>query len=138
METERARILVVDDEEAQRMALAGMIALWGYDVQTAADGQEALEKLELFAAQVVITDIKMPRMDGEELLRRLKSNGGGPQGIVLTAHGGLEMAVNMIHGLGAFWFLEKGGQSQAPALRLLLTRALEQGGLAEHAQRLER
>src|SRR5580658_1452758 len=138
METERPRILVVDDEEAQRTALAGMIALWGYHVETAADGQEALEKLESFAAQVVVTDVKMPRMDGEELLRRLKSNGGGPQAIVLTAHGGLEMAVNMVHDLGAYWFLEKGGQSQAPALRLLLARAVDQGHLAEHAQRLER
>src|SRR6202167_942662 len=138
MQTQRPRVLVVDDEEAQRTALAGMIALWGYNVETAADGQEAIEKLESFPAQVVVTDIKMPRMDGEELVRRLKSNGGGPQAIVLTAHGGLEMAVNMVHDLGAFWFLEKGGQSQAPALRLLLGRAVEQGSLAEHAQRLER
>ena len=138
MEPERPRVLVVDDEEAQRSALAGMIALWGYSVETAADGQEALEKLESFPAQVVVTDIKMPRMDGEELLRRLKATGAGPQAIVLTAHGGLEMAVNMVHDLGAFWFLEKGGQSQAPALRLLLARAVEQGSLAEHAHRLER
>lgn len=138
MEHERARVLVVDDEEAQRSALAGMIGLWGYQVETAADGQEALEKLENFPAQVMITDVKMPRMDGEELLRRLKSNGAGPQSIVLTAHGGLEVAVNMVHDLGAFWFLEKGGQSQAPALRLLISRAVDQGQLAEHAHRLER
>ena len=138
METERAKVLVVDDEEAQRSALAGMIGLWGYQVETAADGQEALEKLESFPAQVMITDVKMPRMDGDELLRRLKTNGGGPQSIVLTAHGGLEVAVNMVHDLGAFWFLEKGGQSQAPALRLLISRAVEQGHLAEHATRLER
>src|SRR5579862_3893793 len=99
METERPRVLVVDDEEAQRSALAGMIALWGYQVETAADGQEALEKLENFHAQVVVTDVKMPRMDGEELLRRLKADGNGPQAIVLTAHGGLEVAVNMVHDL---------------------------------------
>ncbi len=138
MEQERARVLVVDDEEAQRSALAGMIGLWGYSVETAGDGVEALEKLETFPAQVVVTDVKMPRMDGEELLRRLKSDSGGPQAIVLTAHGGLEVAVNMVHDLGAFWFLEKGGQSQAPALRLLISRAVEQNRLAEHAQRLTR
>jgi len=138
MEQERARVLVVDDEEAQRSALAGMIGLWGYSVETAGDGLEALEKLENFPAQVVVTDVKMPRMDGEELLRRLKSDSGGPQAIVLTAHGGLEVAVNMVHDLGAFWFLEKGGQSQAPALRLLISRAVEQNRLAEHAQRLTR
>ena len=78
MEHERARVLVVDDEEAQRSALAGMIGLWGYQVETAADGQEALEKLETFPAQVMITDVKMPRMDGEELLRRLKGQRRGP------------------------------------------------------------
>ena len=128
----------MDDEEAQRSALAGMIGLWGYSVETAGDGVEALEKLENFPAQVVVTDVKMPRMDGEELLRRLKSESGGPQAIVLTAHGGLEVAVNMVHDLGAFWFLEKGGQSQAPALRLLIARAVEQNRLAEHAQRLTR
>lgn len=138
MEQERARVLVVDDEEAQRSALAGMIGLWGYSVETAGDGMEALEKLENFPAQVVVTDVKMPRMDGEELLRRLKSESGGPQAIVLTAHGGLEVAVNMVHDLGAFWFLEKGGQSQAPALRLLISRAVEQNRLAEHAHRLAR
>src|SRR5580704_4468205 len=138
MEHERSKVLVVDDEEAQRSALAGMIGLWGYQVETAADGQEALDKLENFPAQVMITDVKMPRMDGEELLRRLKANGAGPQSIVLTAHGGLEVAVNMVHDLGAYWFLEKGGQSQAPALRLLISRAVDQGHLAEHAHRLER
>ena len=131
-------MLVVDDEESQRTALASMLALWGYIVETAADGQEALDKLVSFRAHVIVTDLMMPRMDGHELLRRLKAQGNGPPAIVQTAFGNLETAVATIHDLGAFWFLEKGGQSQAPALRLLLTRAVEQGSLAEHAQRLER
>ena len=50
-----------------------MIALWGYAVETAADGQEALEKLASFGAHVMVTDLMMPRMDGDELLRRLKA-----------------------------------------------------------------
>jgi DNA-binding NtrC family response regulator len=126
----------VDDEESQRTALAGMIALWGYAVETAADGEEALEKLQSFGAHVLVTDLKMPRMDGMELLQRLRAGGGGPASIVLTAHGNLETAVSMIHDLGAFWFLEKPVQSAA--LRLLLERAVQQGRLAEHAERLER
>src|ERR1700722_15692501 len=138
METERpvTRVLVVDDEESQRTALASMLTLWGYVVETAADGQEALEKLATFDAHVMITDLMMPRMDGQELLRRLKAQGGGPPAIVQTAFGNLETAVATIHDLGAFWFLEKPVQSQA--LRLLLERAAAQGRLAEHAERLER
>src|SRR5690242_15697659 len=138
METERpvTRVLVVDDEESQRTALAGMIGLWGYEVETAGDGQEALEKLETFPANIIVTDLMMPRLDGSELLRRLKAQGGGPPAIVQTAFGNLETAVSTIHDLGAFWFLEKPVQSAA--LRLLLERAVQQGRLAEHAERLER
>src|ERR1700744_2448299 len=119
METERAvtRVLVVDDEESQRSALASMIALWGMSVETAADGQEALEKLASFDAHVIVTDLNMPRMSGQELLKRLKADGEGPPAIVLTAFGNLETAVSLVHELGAFWFLEKGGQSQAQSLR---------------------
>jgi DNA-binding NtrC family response regulator len=138
METERpvTRVLVVDDEESQRSALAGMIGLWGYTVETAADGQEALEKLATFDAHVVVTDLMMPRMNGQELLKRLKEQGGGPPAIVQTAFGNPETAIQTIHDLGAFWFLEKPVQSQV--LRLLLERAAAQGRLAEHAVRLER
>jgi DNA-binding NtrC family response regulator len=138
MDAERpaTRVLVVDDEESQRTALASMIALWGYAVETAADGIEALEKIQMFAPHVMVTDMMMPRLNGEDLLRRLKAQGGGPPAIVQTAFGNLETAVATIHDLGAFWFLEKPVQSQA--LRLLLERAAAQGRLAEHAERLER
>src|SRR5258708_4472579 len=107
MDNERARtrILVVDDEDNQRTALASMIALWGYSVETAADGQEALDKLATFPAHVLVTDLNMPRMSGQELLKRLKDQGDGPPAIVQTAFGNLETAVATIHDLGAFWFL---------------------------------
>jgi len=130
------RILVVDDEESQRTALASMIKLWGYSVETAADGVEALEKLATFNAHVIVTDLNMPRMNGQELLKRLNEEGDAPPAIVQTAYGNLETAVNMVHDLGAFWFLEKPVQSQA--LRLLLERAAAQEKLVEHAERLER
>src|SRR6204780_3290878 len=138
METLRdvTRVLVVDDEESQRTALASMIKLWGYWVETAADGQEALEKLATFGAHVIVTDLNMPRMTGQELLKRLKEEGDAPPAIVQTAYGSLETSVSMVHDLGAFWFLEKPVQSQA--LRLLLERAATQEKLAEHAERLER
>jgi DNA-binding NtrC family response regulator len=138
MQTERdiTRVLVVDDEESQRTALASMIKLWGYSVETAADGQEALDKLASFDAHVIVTDLNMPRMNGQELLKRLRDEGDAPPVIVQTAYGSLETSVSMVHDLGAFWFLEKPVQSQA--LRLLLERAATHEKLAEHAERLER
>ena len=93
-------------------------------------------KLASFGAHVIVTDLNMPRMNGQELLKRLKEDPDAPLAIVQTAYGSLETAVNMVHDLGAFWFLEKPVQSQA--LRLLLERAAAQEKLAEHAERLER
>jgi DNA-binding NtrC family response regulator len=135
-ERSRTRVLVVDDEESQRTALAAMIALWGYAVETASDGQEALDKLGASTFHVVVTDMMMPRMDGAELLKRLQGQAGAPPVIVQTAFGNLETSVTTVHDLGAFWFLEKPVQSQA--LKLLVERAAAQGRLAEHAERLER
>ncbi|MCC7174547.1 MAG: sigma-54-dependent Fis family transcriptional regulator [Bryobacterales bacterium] len=133
---EPVRVLIVDDEENQRLGLASMVAAWGYQAETAADGVEALEKLAVFPAQVMVTDLMMPRMDGSELLRRLNAQGGGPTAIVVTAFGNLETAVSIIHELGAFWFMEK--PIQARALRTLLERAAKQSKLAEEAERLQR
>jgi DNA-binding NtrC family response regulator len=136
MERSATRVLVVDDEESQRTALASMIALWGYAVETAADGHEALDMVASFGPHVIVTDLNMPRMSGQELLERLKAQGGGPPAIVQTAYGSLETALDTIHDLGAFWFLEKPVQSQA--LRLLLERAAAQSHLAERSELLER
>jgi DNA-binding NtrC family response regulator len=97
---------------------------------------DALEKLEHYPAQVILTDLMMPRMDGKELLKRLQEDGNAPPAIVLTAFGNLETALATIHDLGAYWFLEKPIQSRE--LRLLLERAASQSRLAEHAERLER
>ena len=68
-------VLIVDDEETQRAPLAAMLDAWGYKAETAGDGQEALEKLATFSANVIVTDLMMPRMDGFELLKRLARTG---------------------------------------------------------------
>ncbi len=129
-------VLIVDDEEDQRTGLASMVTSWGFKAETAADGREALEKLETFPAQVLVTDLMMPGMDGFELLRRLSALGGGPPAIVVTAFGNIETAIATIHELGAFWFLEK--PIQPRALQILLERAVSQRRLAEEADRLQR
>jgi len=130
------RVLIVDDEENQRLGLAAMVSAWGYEAQTAADGEEAIEKLASFPAQIMVTDLMMPRLDGAGLLRRLNAQGGAPTTIVVTAFGSLETAVSLIHELGAFWFMEK--PIQGGALRTLLERAASQAKLAEETERLQR
>src|ERR1700682_1841916 len=120
----KTRVLIADDEENQRLGLAKMVQSWGFTVETAADGQEALEKLNLLPVNVLVTDLMMPRMDGFELLKRLSAQGNGPPAIVLTAFGNIETAIQTMHDLGAFWFLEKPIQPQA--LKVLLERAASQ------------
>ena len=68
------KILIVDDEEPARQGLTALLARWGYDVDEAADGQEALAKAAAGLPAVVISDLVMPKMDGLELLRALKSD----------------------------------------------------------------
>jgi DNA-binding NtrC family response regulator len=75
-------------------------------------------------------------MDGTELLRNLRSQGGAPPVIMLTAFGNIETALSTMHELGAFWFLEK--PIQPPVLRFLLERAVAQDALSEETERLQR
>ena len=106
----RSRVLIVDDEENQRSALATMVAAWGYETEMAANGVEALAKLQNFSAHAIVTDLMMPQMDGKQLLSRL---GGSIPAIVVTAFGNIETSVNTVRDLGAFWFLEKPIQAHA-------------------------
>jgi CheY-like chemotaxis protein len=67
-----ARILIVEDDPHERQGLADLLSLWGYETETAADGSEALEKISSFNPAVVISDLRMPRVTGMELLRCTK------------------------------------------------------------------
>jgi DNA-binding NtrC family response regulator len=130
------RVLIADDEENQRAGLAKMVQSWGYAVETASDGQEALDKLSSVPVNVLVTDLMMPRMDGFELLKRLGMQGNAPPSIVLTAFGNVETAIQTMHDLGAFWFLEK--PIQPSALKVSLERAAMQSHLTEETERLYR
>jgi DNA-binding NtrC family response regulator len=112
------------------------VRAWGFQTETACDGQDALEKLAISTPNVILTDLKMPRVDGFELLRHINSEGPRIPAIVLTAFGSLETAIETIHNLGAFWFLEK--PIQPAALRVLLDRALSLGKLQRKTEVLER
>src|SRR5712692_8072485 len=93
----KTRVLIADDEDNQRAGLAKMIESWGFEVETAADGQEAFDKLAQTPVHVLITDLMMPRMDGFELLKRLGTAGSLPPTIVLTAFGNIETAIQTMH-----------------------------------------
>jgi DNA-binding NtrC family response regulator len=130
------RVLIVDDEATQRNGLAAMVSAWGMTPSTAADGQEALDKLAESPADVVVTDLNMPGMDGFEFLRRMREAGDMPPTIVVTAYGNVETAVKVVHEMDAFWFLEK--PIQAGVLQTLLRRAGAQAGLHAEKRSLER
>ncbi|MCQ4085346.1 response regulator transcription factor [Saccharibacillus sp. JS10] len=70
------KVLVVDDEPGIRNAIAYALKREGYDTDTAADGEEALEKVESFAPSVLVLDVMMPKMDGYEVCRRLENRNG--------------------------------------------------------------
>jgi two-component system response regulator AtoC len=87
-------ILVVDDEEKMRRLLEIMLTQLGYVVYQAADGQEALDFLSTQTVDLVITDLRMPEVDGIELLRQLREQKNDVSVIVVTAYGTVETAVN--------------------------------------------
>jgi DNA-binding NtrC family response regulator len=100
------RILIVEDEENERSGLGELIRAWGYDTETAADGLEALEKVASCNPGIVVTDLKMPRMDGMELLERLSAQPQPVAVILLTAQGSVQAAVSAMK-RGAYDFIEK-------------------------------
>jgi DNA-binding NtrC family response regulator len=117
------RILIVDDDERQRIALVAMLSDRDFETQVAADGQEALDRLKTFNADILVSDLVMPRMDGFELLRHLHERGDRTPAIALTGFGSMEKALSAVHDLKAFWYLEKPVEAQA--FRILLDRALQ-------------
>jgi len=130
------KVLIVDDEVSQRSGLAAMVSAWGMTAETAGDGNEALAKLNSFPADVILTDLNMPGLDGFGFLQRLRDSGEMPPTIVLTAFGNIETAVKTVHELGAYWFLEK--PIQPSTLDVLIRRAANVAGLRSEKRVLER
>jgi DNA-binding NtrC family response regulator len=121
------KVLIVEDEPHALMGLAELISGWGYRTETARDGVEGWEKALAFDPAIVVTDLKMPRMDGIGLLTKLAEEGSGLNAnlavIVLTAMGNIELAVDAMK-LGAYDFLQK--PVDATRLRTILANATRQ------------
>jgi two-component system, response regulator, stage 0 sporulation protein F len=84
-------ILIVDDQPGIRMLLDEVFSKEGFHTISAGNGFEALKKAEEFKPDLVLLDMKLPGMDGIEILKRLKNRGGGPQVVMMTAYGELDL-----------------------------------------------
>src|SRR5512142_543171 len=104
--TRHGRILVVDDEVNARTALAELLRDEGYSVETAADGFKALPKLEEFAPELLLTDLKMPGMDGLELMKKAQERDPDCVVVMMTAFGAVDSAVKAMRA-GAADYLTK-------------------------------
>ena len=107
------RILVVDDEEIKRVSLVDDLDAAGHDAIPAANGEEALAMLDRGRFDVVLTDLRMPGIDGMDLLRRIKDNDKPhPEVVLMTAYGSISIAVEAMK-MGAFDFVTKPFRNQA-------------------------
>jgi DNA-binding NtrC family response regulator len=121
------KVLIVEDEPHALMGLAELISDWGYRTETARDGLEGWEKALVFDPAIVVTDLKMPRLDGIGLLQKLAEDSSGLSSkvavVVLTAMGSIQQAVEAMK-LGAYDFLQKPVDSTR--LRTILANATRQ------------
>ncbi len=118
------RALVVDDDDAHRAMLSAVVGDLGFEVDTAADGEQALDRLTAVPAALVLLDMRMPRLDGIATLRAMKERGFDPVTIVVTAHADLDQAVEAMK-LGAVDYLRK--PIDIESLRDLLARHCGRG-----------
>ena len=116
------RILVADDQAASRTGLRALLARWGYEVEEASNGREALERAMSWTPAVVIADLVMPELDGMELLKQLQQEVPFASVIILTGHGSIETAVTAVKH-GAYDYLTK--PVDPARLRILIEKALE-------------
>ena len=127
-------MLVVDDEGDIRASLRMILEYEGYEVSEAGTGEEALQRLESQHPDAVVLDVKMPRMDGLEVLARVRESDATLPVIVMSGHGTIQTAVEATR-LGAFDFLEKPlGRDR---VLVVLRNALEQARLASENRDLK-
>jgi len=132
---DKGRILVVDDEASARQGLEKLLRQEGYLVRAEADGAAGLRAAEEFAPDVVVTDLRMPQMDGMQLLARLREQDRGVPVIVATAFGEVASAVAAMRA-GADDYLMK--PIDIDGLVLAIERAMERRSLRAEAENLRR
>jgi DNA-binding NtrC family response regulator len=129
------RILIVEDDAAARVGLEQLVKSWGFVAESAADGEEALDRVTSFRPAIVISDLVMPRLDGLGLLRALQSQGADVTTLLLTAQGTVETAVEAMKE-GAYDYLTKPVDIQR--LKILLDKIVERQETLREVKALRR
>ncbi|WP_437746367.1 sigma-54 dependent transcriptional regulator [Sorangium sp. So ce302] len=120
------RVLVVDDEENLRLVVRTFLKRDGYEVEAVSSGEEALAMVETFGPDVILTDVRMPRMGGLDLLATLKAKGNEATVIVMSAYGNVDLAIEAMKA-GAYDYLQK--PFKAEEVLLTLRKAEEREAL---------
>src|SRR5689334_17998551 len=128
------RVLVVDDEENLRLVVRSFLRRDGYEVEVASGGEEALKLIETFGPDVILTDVRMPKMGGLDLLATLKAKGSEITVIVMSAYGSLDLAIEAIKA-GAYDYIPK--PFKAEEVLLTLKKAEERESLRRENRALK-
>jgi two-component system, response regulator, stage 0 sporulation protein F len=123
--TKAKRILIVEDEENTRYALARLLVREGFLVDSVSNGCEALNFLRRQSVNLIVTDIKMPQMDGMTFLRELNKSYPKSNVIMITAYGGVDSYLEAMN-LGAFEYINK--PVQIEELKMVMKKILEVDG----------
>jgi DNA-binding NtrC family response regulator len=129
------RVLIVEDDGAARVGLEQLVRNWGFLAESAADGEEALEKVTTFRPAIVISDLVMPRLDGLGLLRALQAQSADVTTLLLTAQGTVDTAVEAMKE-GAYDYLTKPVDIQR--LKILLDKIVERQETLREVKTLRR
>jgi two-component system, NtrC family, nitrogen regulation response regulator NtrX len=130
----KPKVLIIDDEEAIRSSLRMILEYAGYDCLTAANGVAGLKIAQKEAPDLVVLDIKMPQLDGLEVLKQLKAEDASPPVVMLSGHGTVKTAVEATK-LGAFDFIEK--PPETDRILLVVRNALSHKKLSDENRRLK-
>src|ERR1700712_5859857 len=131
---QKDKLLIIDDEERLRNLLARILQLEGYDVVVASNGKEGLKKLQQEIIPVVISDVKLPDINGIELTAQIKNNWPATEVIVLTAFGTINDGVKAIKS-GAFDYITKGDDNEK--IIPLVSKAMDKAVLQQRVEELE-
>ncbi len=131
---QKGKLLIIDDEERLRNLLARILQLEGYEVATASTAREGLKKIQHEAPNVVLSDVKLPDINGIELTEKIKKSWPSTEVIVLTAFGTINDGVQAIK-LGAFDYITKGDDNDK--IIPLVSKAMDKALLQQRVQELE-
>ncbi len=132
---QRARVLVVEDDDAMRDLLVEELSDAGYEILSAANGRAGVDVVLSTPVDLVVTDLRMPDLDGFDLIRDVKASQEAPHIIMITAFGSIETAIKAVK-LGAFDYITKPFEFEE--LLLVIDKALNDRKLHRHIEHLQR